>query len=189
MNFRPPKVTPEKGNVLLAEPFMNDPYFKRTVIFLCEHNTEGSFGFVLNNYLDLKIDQVIEDMPRFEGRISVGGPVKNSNLYYLHTLGEKIKESVEIMPGLFMGGDFDKLRKLMISGMVEKDQVRFFVGYSGWSPEQLENEIKGNSWFVTTVSKEIVMNSDSDNLWKEIMKGMGKKGKLLSEMPDDPSLN
>jgi putative transcriptional regulator len=189
MNFKPPQVKPMKGNILLAEPFLNDPYFKRTVIFLCEHNDDGSFGFVLNNYLELNLDQVIDQMPPHDGRISVGGPVKNSNLYYLHTLGEKIKESVEIIPGIYMGGDFDKLRKLMISGKIERDQVRFFVGYSGWSPRQLENEIQANSWFVTSVPKEVVMNSDSNNLWKEIMRGLGKKGKWISELPDDPSLN
>jgi putative transcriptional regulator len=190
MDFTPnKKITPGKGQVLLAEPFLNDPYFRRTVIFLCEHNTEGSFGFVLNNYIDVDLDQIMENMPTFEGRISIGGPVRNSNLYYIHTLGEQVEESVEIIPGVFMGGNFESLKKLLISGTVTKNQVRFFVGYSGWSPEQLENEVKTNSWFVTSVPKEIVMNSEADDLWKRIMRSMGKKGQIIANLPEDPSLN
>jgi len=170
MDFAPDKnIKPSKGQVLLAEPFLNDPYFKRTVIFLCEHNHDGSFGF--------------------EGRISIGGPVRNSNLYYLHTLGEKISDSVEIIPGVFMGGNFDILKKMLFTGDVKKDEVRFFVGYSGWSPEQLENEIQSKSWFVANASKELLMNSENNDLWKTIMKSMGKKGELIANLPDDPSLN
>lgn len=190
MDLGPDKnIKPQKGQVLLAEPFLNDPYFRRTVIFLCEHNTEGSFGFVLNNYIDVELEQIMENMPAFRGRISIGGPVRNSNLYYLHTLGEKIEESVEIIPGVYMGGNFDVLKKMLQAGAVKKDEVRFFVGYSGWSPEQLENEIKTQSWFVANVPKEIVMNSQLDDLWKTIMKSMGKKGQMLANMPEDPSLN
>jgi putative transcriptional regulator len=178
-----------KGQVLLAEPFLNDPYFRRTVIFLCEHNTEGSFGFVLNNYIDVELDQIMENVPSFGGKISIGGPVRNSNLYYIHTLGEQVEDSVEIIPGVFMGGNFETIRKMLVSGKVEKDQVRFFVGYSGWSPQQLENEIKTNSWFVTSVQKELVMNTEVSDLWKLIMGSMGKKGKIIANMPEDPTLN
>lgn len=180
---------PTKGQVLLAEPFLNDPYFRRTVIFLCEHNQEGSFGFVLNNYIDVELDQIMDNMPTFSGKISIGGPVRNSNLYYLHTLGDVVQDSVEIIPGVFMGGDFETIRKMLVSGKVERDQVRFFVGYSGWSPQQLENEIKTNSWFVTSVQKELVMNTEIQDLWKLIMKNMGQKGKIIAGMPEDPSLN
>jgi putative transcriptional regulator len=190
IDFSPDKdVRPVKGQVLLAEPFLNDPYFRRTVIFLCEHNTEGSFGFVLNNYIDVDLDQIMENMPKFESRISIGGPVRNSNLYYIHTLGEVVEDSVEIIPGVFMGGNFETLRKMLVSGRVEKGQIRFFVGYSGWSPAQLEKEIKTNSWFVTSINKEMVMNTQLEDLWKVVMKGMGKKGELIANMPEDPSLN
>jgi putative transcriptional regulator len=190
MNFLPrTDQLPQKGQVLLSEPFLNDPYFRRTVVFLCEHNAEGSFGFVLNNYIDVELEQIMDNMPAFEGRISIGGPVRNSNLYYLHTLGHQIDDSVEVIPGLFMGGNFDNLRTLLLAGKVNKNDVRFFVGYSGWSPDQLEEEIKQKSWFVTSINKEIVMNSENDDLWKTILKTMGVKGKLVANLPDDPSLN
>ncbi len=182
-------VEPKKGQVLLSEPFLNDPYFKRTVILLCEHNNEGSFGFVLNNFIEVELDQIIEDMPKFDGKISIGGPVRNSNLYYIHTLGAEIEESVEILPGVFMGGDFEKLRKLLYAGKIAPEQVRFFVGYSGWSPDQLQSEIKSQSWFVTDIDKDLVMDTEVDDLWRHIMKKFGRKGEVIANMPEDPSLN
>jgi putative transcriptional regulator len=144
---------------------------------------------VLNNYIDVDLEQIMDNMPAFEGRISIGGPVRNSNLYYLHTLGTQIEESIEVIPGIFMGGNFENLKTLLLAGKVHKNDVRFFVGYSGWSPTQLEEEIKLKSWYVASVSKDIVMNSDNDDLWKSILKTMGTKGKFVANLPEDPSLN
>ncbi len=182
-------IEPKKGQVLLSEPFLNDPYFKRTVVLLCEHNEEGSFGFVLNNYIDVELNQIMENMPAYEGKISIGGPVRNSNLYYIHTLGNLIEDSIEILPGVYMGGNFETLRKLMFNGKITPEQVRFFVGYSGWSPQQLKNEIDTQSWFVADVNQETVMNTSIPDLWKVIMLKMGRKGQMIANMPEDPSLN
>lgn len=179
----------QKGQILLAEPFLNDDYFRCKVIFLCEHSEEGSFGFVLNNYVDFDISQIIENIPSLDSRISIGGPMQNSNLYFIHTLGEKIEQSVEIIPGVFFGGDFEILRKMIISGDVEKDDVRFFVGYSGWSPHQLDDELKDNSWIICKSSKDIVMKSDAQDLWEKIMQSMGKNRPFIVRLPDGPSLN
>jgi putative transcriptional regulator len=104
-------------------------------------------------------------------------------------LGDQIEDSLEILPGVFMGGNFETLRKKLFSGEVDKNQVRFFVGYSGWSPDQLQAEIKANSWFVTNIDRETVMDTDIEDLWKVIMKKLGKKGELISKMPEDPNLN
>ena len=183
------KIKPRKGKVLLAEPFLDDPYFKRTVILLCEHNEEGSFGFVLNNYIDIELDQVMDELPTFNTRVSIGGPVNNSNLYYLHTLGKQIGDSVEVMDGIYMGGDFDILKKKMRMGQVQKDEVRFFVGYSGWSPNQLDTELGSKSWFVANVKPKLLMNTDVTDLWKKVMESMGSKGSMIANLPDDPSLN
>ncbi|MCB0761901.1 MAG: YqgE/AlgH family protein [Flavobacteriales bacterium] len=181
--------TVNKGNILLAEPFLDDPYFKRTVILVCEHNEEGSFGFVLNNYIDVELDQIMDGLPDFDTKISIGGPVKNSNLYYIHTLGNEIRESVEIFDGIFMGGDFDQLKDKIAHGLVDQNQVRFFVGYSGWSPQQLEDELRMKSWFVGQASPNVLMNTGDSDLWKTILSTMGSRGKIIANLPDDPSLN
>ncbi len=180
---------PERGSVLLSEPFIEDPFFKRTVVLLCEHNEEGSFGFVLNNYIDIELDQIVDEFPHIPYSISVGGPVKNSNLFYIHTLGDLIPESVMIMEGLYFGGDFEVLKAKLIAGVVEWSAVRFFIGYSGWSANQLEEEMKEKSWFVTKVNKKTLMSTEDKDLWKSIMKKLGPRGKLIANLPVDPELN
>lgn len=173
----------------MSEPFIEDPFFKRTVVLLCEHNEEGSFGFVLNNYIDIELDQIVEEFPHVPYSISIGGPVKNTNLFYIHTLGDLIPESVMVMDGLYFGGDFEILKAKLIAGEIEWSAVRFFIGYSGWSPKQLEEELKEKSWFVTKVNKKTVMGTEDKNLWKSIMKKLGPRGKLIANLPVDPELN
>lgn len=180
---------PERGNVLLSEPFLDDPYFKRTVVLICEHNEEGSFGFVLNNYVDFELDEIIDELPDIKTKVSIGGPVKNSNLYYIHTLGNEIANSIEIMDGVYMGGDFEILKEKLKNGEVSTEQIRFFVGYSGWSPNQLASELKMNSWFVTSVPANTVMRTDINDLWRTILKSMGKKYSVIANLPEDPSEN
>lgn len=180
---------PKRGSLLLAEPFLDDPYFKRTVIILCEHNEEGSFGFVLNNYVEVEIENIISQMPKFQTRVSIGGPVKNSNLYYIHTLGDKLDNSLPITPSLFMGGDFEQLKGLIERGEIEQNQIRFFVGYSGWSENQLQEELNENSWFVTDGFEDLLMNTRNDDLWSDIVKSLGKEYEHLANFPQDPNLN
>ena len=180
---------PERGSVLLSEPFIEDPFFKRTVVLLCEHNEEGSFGFVLNNYIDIELDQIVEEFPHIPYSFCVGGPVKNTNLFYIHTLGDLIPESALIMEGLYFGGDFEILKSKLINEEVSLKDVRFFIGYSGWLPKQLDEELKHKSWFVTKVNKITIMNTDDKDLWKSIMQNLGMKGKLVAKFPIDPELN
>ena len=180
---------PEKGCVLLSEPFLDDPYFKRTVVLICEHNEEGSFGFVLNNFIDFDLEDVIDDIPNIESKVSIGGPVKNSNLYYIHTLGEDLGESIQITEGVYMGGDFEVLKQKLKNNEIRSDQIRFFVGYSGWSPNQLDQELKAKSWFVTSVPASEIMRTDISDLWGKILKSMGKRYEIIANLPDNPSHN
>ena len=182
-------IKPEKGKLLLAEPFLDDPYFKRTVIYLCEHNEEGSFGFVLNNYIDMSIDQIMADMPNVETKVSVGGPVKNTNLYYIHTLGDQVKESIHVDGNIYMGGDFDDLKNLALTGKLTKNDIRFFIGYSGWSPGQLSEELELKSWFVANGAEGAIMNSHVEDLWGVLVKDLGNEYSHLANLPKDPNLN
>jgi putative transcriptional regulator len=184
------QASPRAGNVLLSEPFLDDPYFGRKVVLLCEHNEEGSFGFVLNNFVDIDVDEVMDDLPKLNTRISVGGPVKNGNLYYLHTRAE-IAESIEVVDGVYMGGDFDQIRDLLRSHSLTSSEIRFFIGYSGWSPAQLEEEIRSRSWFVADVERQDIMRTDEENesFWKRLISSMGDGFTHIANAPSDPSLN
>ena len=190
MDFIPKnKLKPGKGRLLISEPFLDDPYFNRTVIQLCEHNEEGSFGFVLNKYVQLDIQEVLDDFPQFKGKIGLGGPVNNSNLYYIHTLGDAVEGSMHIVDDLYIGGNFETIRALLESGQLSESEIRFFVGYSGWTKNQLDEEINQNAWYVAESSNLALMQISSASMWKEVLKKMGKEFALLANFPIDPGLN
>lgn len=190
LEFQPKnKYNPERGRLLVSEPFMEDPYFKRTVVLLCEHNEEGSFGFVLNKYIDVNITDVIEDLPQMKSRISVGGPVKNENLFYLHTLGQELDGSTEVIPGVYIGGEFDVLKERIKAGLVTEKQIRFFIGYSGWEEEQLDGELKEGSWLVLPAMGTDVMDTKQDDLWAQVLRDKGDRQSYFANFPEDPKLN
>jgi len=188
------KLEPQKGRLLITEPFMENDYFHRSVILLCEHNEDGSFGFVLNNYTDVKLSE-FDNMSDVEVntdkfRISLGGPVSAKNLYYIHTLGELLPDSIHVAGNIYAGGDFDALKKLINDEKVTPDQVRFFLGYSGWVEKQLNGELKQNSWLVADLENSAdIMNVNYDNIWKEYMEKQGGKYKAFANFPKDPALN
>jgi len=178
------------GKVLLSEPFLSDAYFGRKAVLLCEHNDEGSFGFVLNNFVQVDLNELLDELPDWEAKISLGGPVKHSNLYYLHTKAEA-PGAVMVMDGLFMGGDFEWLKTVIDEGKVDENELRFFIGYAGWTPGQLESEIKSHSWFVTETTIENIMDTrvEEETLWKQLIEDMGAGFGHIANAPSDPSLN
>ncbi|MFK8045610.1 MAG: YqgE/AlgH family protein [Crocinitomicaceae bacterium] len=183
------KIPAAKGRVLITEPFLEDDYFERSVVILCEHNAEGSFGFVLTNYSSIKL-QDISNFPPLETQISIGGPVDAQHLYYIHTLGDSISESIEISPGLFMGGDFEAIRNLANLGQIKPGQIRFFIGYSGWTKGQLDDELKKNAWLVSEVDDMTkIMDDTSETLWEDFMRSQGGKYKAFANFPIDHKLN
>lgn len=190
MDFKPKNTAqPAKGKLLISDPFMGDPYFNRSVILLCEHNEEGSFGFILNKYVELDLDDILQGLPPMESRISLGGPVENNNLYYIHTLGETLPGSVEVVDGIFVGGDFEIVKSLMNDGKVADSEIRFFVGYSGWGEEQLADELETESWYVADVLNLPIMDTARDDLWSLAFKQMGGSFAPLANFPADPGMN
>lgn len=183
------QLDPKKGRVLISEPFLEDEYFKRSVILLCEYNEEGAFGFILNNIMKIELQELLEDYDGTGFNMSLGGPVQTGNLYYIHTLGEHLSGSVEILDGLFMGGDFDTLKVMLESGAATEKNVRFFLGYSGWSPGQLEEEMAQNAWIVSEINHQQAMNGQDKSLWKDILSQMGGKFNVISNFPENPELN
>lgn len=183
------ELEPKVGRLLLAEPFLSEPHFKRSVIFLCEHSEEGSLGFVLNKFSDIKLSDII-DMPEAEAfDIAIGGPVEPESLYFLHTLGKEIKDSIEIVDGVYMGGDFDQVKFLIKEKLITPEQIRFFIGYSGWSKDQLSDEMKEDAWYVSESKKDFIMNVSSESLWNEVLENMGTEFKIISNFPESPALN
>lgn len=184
------KLPPKKGRLLLAEPFMKDPYFKRSVVLLTEYGKEGTFGFILNKPLELTINETMHDFPVFDAPIYMGGPVQNDSLFYIHTQGKFIEGSIEISKGLYWSGNFEQLKQLVINRQIFPHEIKFFVGYAGWDFDQLNKEVEEEeSWLIADLNTQKVADLNDNNLWQNTLKKMGKKQSLLSNFPEDPNLN
>ncbi|MCL4151202.1 UNVERIFIED_CONTAM: hypothetical protein GTU68_059492, partial [Idotea baltica] len=140
---------PKKGDLLIAEPaIIGDVSFNRSIVLLADHTEEGSIGFILNKPLEYTINDLV---PEVEARFKVynGGPVEQDNLYFIHKIPHLIPNSIEISLGIFWGGDFSKVADQISDNTIKENDIRFFLGYSGWDTHQLEDELKANSWVVT----------------------------------------
>lgn len=176
------------GKALIAEPFLSDANFGRSVILLCENNEDGSFGLILNqptsNVLPDLIDKVFIDFPVYRG-----GPVEQNTLHFIHRLGDKIPESLDLGNNIYWSGNFETIINQINSGQINKEDIKFFIGYSGWGAGQLEEELIQNSWFVSDIEENLVFNLDSEKSWQIILKNMGGKYRQMANYPIDPRLN
>jgi len=182
------KVAPKKGRILVAEPFLQDTYFKRSIVLLTEYTSEGSVGFVLNKPLDVKVNEIISDFPENGTTLSIGGPVSTNTVHFIHTLGEFIPNSVHVIDNIYWGGDFAFIKELISKGKLPESQIRFFLGYSGWTAGQLESELEQNSWVITEIKPKQVMTPPT-NVWKKTLSQLGDKYKIWAEFPENPGLN
>jgi len=182
-------VTPKRGRVLVAEPFLKDSYFKRSVVLLTEHNNEGTLGFVLNNPINFSVDEIIKDFPAINSLVSVGGPVRTDTVHYIHTLGHIIPDSQVIMEQVYWGGNLEAIKSGISEGWIKEYQIRFFVGYSSWHPGQLEKEIEENSWLVTQIDRLDVMHGSDIQLWENILKNEEERYQMWVRYPEDPAWN
>ena len=181
---------PKKGHLLIAEPStLGDVSFNRSVVLLAEHNDEGSIGFILNKPLNYTINDLL---PEIEASFKIynGGPVEQDNLYFIHNIPEIIPNSVEISNGIYWGGDFETTKHLINTGEINKNNSRFFLGYSGWSVNQLEMEMQENAWIVSENSlKKKLLSKSSNQFWKEKIIEQGGEYVLFSNAPENPMLN
>ncbi len=181
--------TVRSGSILISEPFLGDPNFERTVVLICRHDEEGTFGLVLNRKSNLKLSDVLDiEQGNGDMELNIGGPMQYNTLHYIHQL-EALQESIPLGKSVFWGGDYDQLQEMLAAGQIEPDEIRFFLGYSGWSPGQLEEEIERDSWIINNTYTDRLFDLDQDKLWREILKQMGGKYKVLANYPIDPSLN
>jgi putative transcriptional regulator len=179
---------PAKGLLLLAEPFMADPNFKRSVVFLCENQKSGSVGFILNRPMPLKLSEAVEDIYNFDATLYFGGPVQTDTLHFIHNVPQ-LDGCIRIIDGLYWGGNFDVLKEMINSGKVKPENFRFFLGYSGWDMSQLDTELAERSWIIHPATANHIFKTKPDKLWKEVLKEMGGEYAMMVNFPEDPSLN
>ena len=179
-----------KGKLLLDGGDLTGSFFHRTVVLICDHNAEGAFGLVLNRSSGSKVGElVVADLPVTlkDSPLFLGGPVQPTALSFLHA--DNFIPDANVFPNLSLGHSLDDLVEVGESFSISK-KVKMFAGYAGWSPGQLENEMKRKSWLTFPASLELVFETPPDQLWQKVLKSKGGwKNKLLSQMPDDLSLN
>lgn len=180
---------PMAGRFLISEPFMLDMNFRRSVVLLVEHGDKGSLGFVLNRKLDVTINDVVSDFPVIHSPVFMGGPVEQSTLHYVHRLGELIPGSREVYNGVYWGGSFQDLKELILLEKVDASDLLFFVGYSGWSPGQLDEELDRKSWIIAPEDPNFIFRETYDDMWRDVLQSLGDKYRIISNYPIDPRMN
>ena len=180
---------PAPGILLIADPFLKDPNFSRTVILLTEHQESGSLGFVLNKPLDYTLDDLVPEAVGLTLPLFSGGPVQTDTLHFLHRYSDAIPGSRVLTDGLCWGGDFEVTLSLLRSGDIDPEGIRFYIGYSGWGGGQLDHELEGKTWLTVGAIRKVVLGTPAAEVWKEALRLMGKEYEVMANFPIDPQLN
>lgn len=187
MNTNHPPVV-HNGSLLIAEPFMGDSNFGRSVVLVCEHSPLGTFGLVLNQPTDLKLGDVLDEVYA-EHPLFVGGPVQQNTLHYIHRRPDLIEGAVPVVEGLYWSGDFDQVKQAVNMGTLTERDIRFFLGYSGWESGQLDDEMKQKSWILSRAEAALVFDNPASGFWREVLKQKGGMYQAIAHYPSGPSLN
>jgi putative transcriptional regulator len=181
---------PVSGTLLIAEPFLKDPSFMRTVVLICKYEvTDGAFGFTLSKKLNTKLNEMINDMDECNIPVYLGGPVQTDTLHYIHQYPQYFDDAVKICEGVYWGGNFETLKALIKKGTIDKSKIKFFLGYSGWSEGQLEAELEEKSWITTHANASLIFDTVADKVWDTSLIQLGGKYKMMVHFPTDPQLN
>ncbi len=178
-----------KGQLLLDGGKLRGSFFHRTVVLICQHDSEGALGLVLNRASGKEVGElIVADMPDGLKKqpLFLGGPVQPAALSYLHS--DDFLLNTNVMPKLNLGHSLDDLVEIGQS-FSSTQQLRVFAGYAGWSPGQLDDELKRDAWVPHPASLEIVFHAKSTELWQMILRQKGWKYRLLSQTPEDLSWN
>ena len=182
-------IEPSTGILLIADPFLKDPNFLRTVVLLCEHEEQGSFGFVLNKQITQTLDELISDLNGHKLPVYYGGPVQMDTIHFLHQYPDLIPESVKVTEDIYWGGNFETVTALIKSKSLDRKKIKFFIGYSGWGDGQLNGELEEKSWLTVSANRKLVFNTQHDEIWKGSLQELGGEYEMMINYPLDPQLN
>ena len=178
-----------QGEILVARPLLNDGDFKRTVVLLAEHNKHGSLGFIMNKPMFLTLKDVVPNVHDLPLPVYYGGPVAPNQLFYVHTVGKIITGSVHIQQNYYWSGNFAEIIEGLKNKTILPEQIRFFIGYSGWGAGQLAKELNEKAWGqLDSLSAELI-NKHPDDIWPEQIARLGNNYQVFANVAQDPSMN
>lgn len=178
----------EIGDILIAEPFLEGKYFSRSVIFMVEHDDKGSIGFVLNKRMSYLASDLVTELAGIDFPVYIGGPVEQNQLYYLHTHVE-LEDALHIANGIYWGGDFAVLTRMLRENKILPEEIRFFAGYSGWDAAQLDRELEENTWMIGDITSERLFGHEDENMWESSMSELGGRYRIWANFPKNPIMN
>jgi putative transcriptional regulator len=178
-----------QGDLLIATVTLTDPSFQRTAVLLCKHEPEnGTYGLVLNRPLRLPTEMK-QEYGFVQNHLFAGGPVHQEVMQVIHPYGDTLPGAMQILPGVWFGGDFEQLRSGFTSGIYDAADCRFFLGYAGWDAGQLAMEFALSSWLKVRATQEMVFAISPAELWSRAIREQGKEEPIFSHFPVDPSWN
>ena len=182
------RINLKKGYLLVAQPFLIDSYFNRSVILICDHNKNGTIGLQVNKPLKSNLKSIISKTLIYQ-KPFLGGPV-DKNIFFLHKKNFSTDESIKINNDLFFSKNIDYIESLILNKKIQENQFKIFIGYSGWNSGQLEEALNENSWIVVPkFDINIIFSKDYKNIWKKVLNNSNKIHKMFSNYPINPRLN
>ncbi|SHE37813.1 putative transcriptional regulator [Psychroflexus salarius] len=182
---------PKQGEILISDPsLLGDDIFTRSVILINYIDEVDVVGFILNKAADMKLKEILPSIKN-DYDIYIGGPVEQDSLYFIHTVPELIPNSVEVNHGIYWGGQFEAIEDLLNNNTITPQQIKFFVGYTGWKKNQLKQELSVKSWIINRPLNlgEIFSTDKLREFWKEKMRLIGGEYLIWSNAPDNPNYN
>lgn len=186
--------TLRSGSLLISQPYLGDPNFERSVVLLCRHDDEeGTFGLMLNRPTTVRLGDAMslpggDEHPAATLPLHVGGPVQPDTLHYLHQRPD-LPGAEPLADDVYWGGDFEALLGLISTGELTENNLRLYVGYSGWTAGQLAGEVQEKTWIVHPNAAGKVFTLTTDAFWQAILREKGGRYRVLSNYPLDPRLN
>jgi putative transcriptional regulator len=169
--------------LIIAMPQLVDPNFHRTVVLLIEKNDQGAFGVVINRVGESKVSELCSGLNvdwggGDEALALYGGPVGSHQGFLLHgeVADDVTVKSREITPGISIASDMDTFRALC---QRPPSDFRVLLGYAGWAPGQLDNEMRGGAWLTTDVNPDLVFHTPLERMWDKSLRGLGVDPTML----------
>lgn len=185
-----PNTIINKGDTLIGKPsILGDITFNKAVILIADFNEEGVVGFMMNKPLNEDLQNLIPNVQK-DFKVFDGGPVERDKLFFIHSVPDIISGGIKITDEMYWGGQHEDVIKLINQNILDDTQIKFFLGYSGWSSEQLQDEIKDEVWILKDdMSYRELISCSSSSFWNKTIKSLGGEYLIWANAPDNPNYN